>query len=188
MSQVLRQQIESIVAVTDEEFELVLSYFTPKDFRKHQFIIQEGDLVSKNYFIVQGLTKSFYTDETGREHIVQFAMDNGWTTDVQAFYGQMKSTLNIYCLENTQTLAISYENIEKLCAQLDKMQYYFRKKATEENTQLQRRIQCLISNNATNRYHDLATNYPELIQRVPKKMIASYLGVSRETLSRLMPQ
>ena len=104
------------------------------------------------------------------------------------FNYRKKSSLNIYCLEKTELLAISYANIEKLCAGLEKMQYYFRKKMSEENMLLQRRIQCLITNNATNRYHDLATNYPELIQRVPKKMIASYLGVSRETLSRLLPQ
>jgi CRP-like cAMP-binding protein len=96
--------------------------------------------------------------------------------------------LNIYCLENAEMLAITYENIEKICAGLEKMQKYFRRKTIEQNILLQRRILCLITNNAANRYHELATNYPELIQRVPKKMIASYLGVSRETLSRLMPQ
>ena len=188
MSQTFKQQIETIVSLTDEEFDYVMSYFTPRQLRKHQFLVQEGDLVQYNYFIVQGLTKSFYTDDTGREHIVHFAMDNNWVTDAQAFQLQKKSSLNIYCLEKTELLAISYANIEKLCAGLEKMQYYFRKKLSEENMLLQRRIQCLITNNATNRYHDLATNYPELIQRVPKKMIASYLGVSRETLSRLLPQ
>jgi CRP-like cAMP-binding protein len=188
MSQMFRQQIETIVSLTDEEFDYVMSYFTPRQLRKHQFLVQEGDLVQYNYFIVQGLTKSFYTDETGREHIVHFAMDNNWVTDAQAFHLQKKSSLNIYCLEKSEVLAISYDNIEKLCAGIEKMQYYFRKKSTEENILLQRRIQCLITNNAVNRYHDLASNYPALIQRVPKKMIASYLGVSRETLSRLLPQ
>jgi len=188
MSQIFRQQIETIASLTDDEFDYVMSHFTPKQFRKHQFLVQEGDLVQYNYFIVQGLTKSFYTDETGREHIMHFAMDNNWVTDPQAFQLQKKSNLNIYCLEKSEVLAISYENIEKICAGVEKMQYYFRKKSIEENIQLQRRVQCLITNNAANRYHDLVTNNPQLVQRVPKKMIASYLGVSRETLSRLLPQ
>jgi len=188
MSELLRQQIESVVTLTDHEFEQVLSHFTPKKFRKHQFLVQEGELVRNNFFIARGLTKSFFTDETGKEHIVHFAMDNDWVTDAQAFHLQKKSTVNIYCLENCDSFAITYDNLQKLCSGLQKMQYYFRQKAIEENIALQRRIQCIISNDATNRYHDLATNYPELIQRVPKKMIASFLGISRETLSRLLPQ
>lgn len=188
MSAILRQEIESIVPVTDQEFELIFSYFTPRNFRRHQFMVQDGNAVTSNYFLVNGLTKSFYVDETGKEHILQFAIDNDWVTDMAAFHAKTVSTLNIYCLENCETLAITYDNIEKLCSQLDKMQYYFRKQMTEENRRLQQRVQCLVTNNAANRYHDLITNYPELIQRVPKKMIASYLGVSRETLSRLITQ
>lgn len=186
MSQALREQVESIVPLTDQEFEFILSHFTRKNYRKHQFIVQEGDLVSHTWFIIQGLTKSFYTDDTGKEHIIHFALDNGWVTDAAAFYQQTNSSLNIHCLENSEMLSITYENMEKLCSQLEKMQFYFRKKSIEENIQLQRRTQCLLANNATNRYHDLITNQPGLINRVPKKMIASYLGVSRETLSRLL--
>jgi CRP-like cAMP-binding protein len=186
MSQALRNQIELTISLSDEEFEFVLSHFTHKHYRRHQFLVQEGHLVLHTWFILQGLTKSFYTDETGKEHIIHFAMDNGWTTDTTAFHQHINSSLNIYCLENCETLSITYENMEKLCAQLDKMQYYFRKKTIEENIQFQRRTQCLLAYDATNRYHELITNYPALINRVPKKMIASYLGVSRETLSRLL--
>ena len=185
MSEALRRQIETIVALTDEEFAIALSHFEAKNFRKHQFPVQEGNNVRHDFFIVSGLTQSFHLDETGKEHIVHFAMEDNWVTDVRAFHMQTKATLNVYCLENTVALAISFENMEKLCTQLSKMQYYFRKKATADNILLHRRIQCLISNNAANRYHDLATNSPALLQRVPKKLIASYLGVSRETLSRL---
>lgn len=188
MSNSLRAQIESYVPLTDSEFELVLSYFTEKKFRKHQFMVQEGEFVSNYFFIVRGLTKSFFIDETGREHITNLAVDNNWVTDMQAFHLQEKSTINIYCLEECETLAISSQNIEKLCLALNKMQYFFRQKAIDENILLQRRIQCFISNNAASRYHELVTKNPQLIERVPKKLIASYLGVSRETLSRLLLQ
>ncbi len=188
MSEVLRSHIEAIVPLTDAEFGLVMSAFTEKKFRKHHFMVQEDHSVPYLYFIVSGLTKTFFIDETGREHILDLNMDNNWTTDMQAFHQQLKTTTNIYCLEDCETLAISLENIEKLCAQLDKMQYFFRRKAIEQNIHLQKRIQCFISSTAANRYHELVTKNPGLIQRVPKKLIASYLGVSRETLSRLLLQ
>lgn len=188
MNHPLRQQLEKYITLTDEEFEFILSHFTQKKFRKHQFIVQEDQPVSFNYLIVRGLVKKFYADETGGEHIVHFAMEGDWVTDTHAFHLQKKSTHNIYCLENCEALVISYENLEKLCAQMNKMQLFFRKIALEEIMQLQCRTKCLITNNATDRYHHLISNFPDLVQRVPKKLIASYLGVSRETLSRLSVQ
>ncbi|MBL7699657.1 MAG: Crp/Fnr family transcriptional regulator [Chitinophagaceae bacterium] len=186
MSTALRRHIESIVPLNDEEFTYILSHFTEKHFRKHQFIEQEGNYVKYDYFLIEGLTKTFFTNEQGKEHILEFAMDNYWVTDIQALQNETQSTLNISCLSNCHVLSISKQKIEKLCAEVDKMQFYFRKKAMNENALLQKRILCLIKNNAAARYHDLASNHPELIQKVPKTLIASYVGVSRETLSRML--
>ena len=186
MSQKLRQHIEKIIPLTDEEFDFVLSLFSKKRFLKHQFLIQEGDYVENDYFIINGLLKASHRDEENKEHILQFAMNNSWMTDPQAYHNQTKATLNVQCLEDGDSLFITLENREKLCASLQKMGYFFRKKTTKEYIVLQRRILCLISNNAKDRYEDLLKQYPDLIQRVPKTMIASYLGVSRETLSRLI--
>lgn len=186
MSRLLRDNIHSIITLTDEEFEFVRSHFLAKHFRKHQLMVQEGNYVTHDYFIEEGLTKTFSINEEGKEHVLDFAMDGYWVTDVQALQQQTKASLNVYCLKDCHTLSISYDNIEKLCAGLTKMQYYFRKKAIQQNIQLQRRILCLIKNNAADRYHDLIENYPDLIQKVPKTLIASYVGVSRETLSRML--
>lgn len=186
MSQRLREHIETIVSLTDEEFDFALSQFTPKKFLKHQYLVQEGSYVEYDYLILEGLVKSFHTDEHDKEHILQFAMRDWWITDPQAFNHRTKATLNVYCLEKSHTLAITLQNKETLCAGLPKMEHFFRKKATAGYIGLQRRILCLISQNAKDRYEDLLQHYPSLIQRVPKTMIASYLGVSRETLSRLI--
>lgn len=188
MSQSLREHIETIVSLSDNEFDFVLSHFKPRRFRKHQFLVQEGNAVTQIYFIEQGLTKSFHVDEEGREHITQFSTDNYWTTDNNAFYHHTKATINITCLENTDTLSLEYEAMEKLCAGLNKMEYFFRKKTIADNILLEKRALCLIKNNASDRFHDLLSSYPELVQRVPKTLIASYLGVSRETLSRMLLQ
>ncbi|MEP1487225.1 MAG: Crp/Fnr family transcriptional regulator [Algibacter sp.] len=185
MSKILREHIEKFISLSDEEFEFVLSHFSQKRFLKHQFLIQEGDSVNNDFFILNGLLKASHRNDENKEYILQFATENSWITDPQAYNNQTIATLNIQCLEDGNSLFITLENKEKLCNSLQKMESFFRKKTTKEHILLQRRILCLISNNAKNRYEDLIKQYPSLIQRVPKTMIASYLGVSRETLSRL---
>ena len=186
MSQQFRKHIEKTVSLTDEEFEQVLPHFTEKYFQKHQFLVQEEGYVERDHYIISGLVKAYHVDENGKEHIVQFAMEDCWITDTRALHEKSKASLNIYCIEPSRTISITRDGTEKLCEALPKMEEFFRKKAISETILLQRRILCLISNNATTRYNDLLQHYPQVIQRVPKTMIASYLGVSRETLSRLM--
>lgn len=185
METILRQQIEKIIKLTDDEFAFVLSHFTTKSFRKHQYILQEGNPAPNDYFVVKGLLKSFYINDAGKVHILQFAMEDWWISDPHAYHYGLTATLNIDCLEDAETYVISLENREKLCAGLDKMQFFFRKKAQAGYSALQKRIQSLMSLNAKERYDQFVQSYPQLLQRVPKALIASYLGVSRETLSRL---
>lgn len=185
MSNILRQQLERIVPLTDEEYEFVLAHFSAKKFKKHQIIIREGEYVHNDYFLLSGLMKSAHINSEGREHIILFAMQNWWITDPQAYHNQTPATLQVDCLEDSETLFITLQNREKLCRELQKMETFFRKKTTEDGILLQRRIQCLISGTAKERYESLLTQYPGLFQRVPKSLIASYLGVTRETLSRL---
>ncbi|MBX3256183.1 MAG: Crp/Fnr family transcriptional regulator [Chitinophagaceae bacterium] len=82
----LRQQIEKIVPLTNDEFELVLSHFTERNFRKHQIIVHEGDYVSYDFYVVKGLMKSSHTNPEGKEHIIQFGLEDWWITDPQAFH------------------------------------------------------------------------------------------------------
>src|SRR6187455_945206 len=148
MNNELRQQIEKIVSLTDDEYRLVLSYFNEKNFKKHQIVVHEGDEVHYDYFVVQGLMKSFHANPDGKEHIIQFAMENLWITDPQAFHNQTKATLTVDCLEDTKVLAISLENRENLCKELHKMEYFFSRTATAGYIDLQKRILCLISSTA----------------------------------------
>lgn len=185
MSEILRQQIEKIVPLTNIEFEHILSYFTLKKLKKHQFLVQVGNLVTNDHFVIKGLLKSYYINEEGKEHILQFAMEDWWITDYQAYFNQTKASLNIDCIEPTEVLCLSLHNREKLCADMHKIEHFFRKKSNSGYVALQRRILSLLNSNAKERYEQLLQQYPMLFQRVPKTLIASYLGVSRETLSRL---
>lgn len=185
MREILRQQIEKITPLTDKEFDYILSHFTTKKLKKHQFLIQESDLVQNDYFVIKGLLRAYYINEEGKEHIMQFAMEDWWITDYQAYFNETKASLNIDCIETTEVLCLSLYNREKLCADMHKIEHFFRKKSNSGYVALQRRILSLLNSNAKERYEQLLQQYPALFQRVPKTLIASYLGVSRETLSRL---
>lgn len=180
-----REHIDQIVKLTDEEFQEVFTFFTLKKFKKHQYIVQAGDALTHEHFVLKGLVKSSYTDHQGKEHILQFAMEEWWFSDINAFNNEMLTTFNVDCLEETETLSISYETKERMCAKFTKMEYFFRKKYTTGNIALQKRVLALLSNSASERYQQLMSQYPTLHKRVSKALIASYLGVSRETLSRL---
>jgi CRP-like cAMP-binding protein len=185
VEEILRRQIEKIVTLTNEEFESVLSYFSYKTFKKHQYVLQAGNPAPNDYFVLKGLLKSFYVDEAGKTHILQFAMEDWWISDPEAYHNSLNAALNIDCLEDTQTFFISLENREKLCEQSRKMEFFFRKKTQAGYIALQKRIRSLMSQNAKERYEAFLQLYPQLSQRLPKALIASYLGISRETLSRM---
>jgi CRP-like cAMP-binding protein len=184
MSQLLRQQIEKIIQLTDAEFSYILSHFVTKRFKKNQFIVQEGQPVQNDFFILSGCLKSYSTDANGKEHIIQFGLQDWWITDYQAYYNQTTASVNIDCIEESELLCLSYVNREKLCAEMHKMEHFFRKKTNRRNVALQQRILSLLSSNAQERYDKLLEQYPQLFQKVPKQLIASYIGVTRETLSR----
>lgn len=184
MSQILRRQIEEIIQLSDSDFDYVLTHFAKKKIKKYQFVVQEGQTVQNDFFILSGCLKSYSTDANGKEHIIQFGMQDWWITDYQAYYNQTTATVNIDCIEESELLCLSYADREKLCAEMHKMEHFFRKKTNKRNVALQQRILSLLSSNAKERYDKLLEQYPELFQKVPKQLIASYIGVTRETLSR----
>jgi len=181
----LREHIEKIIPLTDDEFDFVISHFSTKKFKKHQFLIQKDEPVHYSYFIITGLVKLVFTDESGKEHIVSFAMEDWWESDFYAYYMQTKATMSLECLEDTEVLCCTLEDYKKLCDGLQKMERFFLEKATFGFLGSQRRIISWLTSNSKERYEQLLKQYPTLFQRVSKSQIASYLGVSRETLSRL---
>lgn len=185
MQEILRHHIEKVVPLSDEEFAFVSAHFTIKKFKKHEFLIQEGEAVKYSYFVVSGLLKLVHTDDMGNQHIVSFAMEDWWESDYQAYHTQTKATMSLQCLENTEVFCLSLEDYKKLCSGLQKMEHFFLKKANGGHIASQQRILSFLTSNAKERYEQLLKRYPLLVQRVPKTLLASYLGVSRETLSRL---
>jgi CRP-like cAMP-binding protein len=185
MDEQLKHQIEKLVPITDDEFAFIRSHFIVKNFKKGEFLIQQGEGVAYLYYVVSGLLKLIYNDESAKEYIVSFAMEDWWESDFQAYYTQTKATMSLQCIEDADVLCLSLEDYKKLCEGSQKIQRFFLEKSIAGHIASQQRILSFITSNAAERYEQLLKRYPQLVQRVPKSLLASYLGVSRETLSRL---
>ena len=181
----LRKHIEEIVTLTEEEFNLILPYFIPKTIKRKEYLIKEGRIVHSEFFVLKGLLKAFMFDDNGKEFIVQFAMENWWISDYPAYKIQGKGDLCVQALEDCMVLELSLENKNKICELVPKMYRFHGKKAFNGFVALQKRVLSLMRNSAKEKYELLLEQYPALFQKVSKTMIAYYLGVSRETLSRL---
>ncbi len=185
MFDLLYKKINEKTTLTPEQFELCRPFFTTKKLRKRQFILNEGDVCKYNIFITRGLLRSYTIDDKGNEHILQFALEGWWTADLYSFFTEEPSIFNIEALEDSEVLLITRPSWESLLDKLPAMERYFRMLLQNSLIATQRRLIGSISESAEQKYIKFMNAYPESVQRVPQHMIASYLGITRETLSRL---
>jgi CRP-like cAMP-binding protein len=183
--EVLKTHVTKITTLTDQEFDYFFSHFRSGHFHKSQAIISQGDPVDNEYFVISGCLKSFFINEDMKMFILQFAMPTWWTSDDNALYSHTKATINVDCISDSEVLVLSNNDREKLCRELHPVEHFFRWRTNKGYVAAQKRLLSFMNNNVRERYEELLRQYPELYNLVPKNLIASYLGVSRETLSRL---
>jgi CRP/FNR family transcriptional regulator, cyclic AMP receptor protein len=181
----LRHHIQSISDVTNEQYSIVESAIGFRKLKKNQYLVQEGDAVPNEYFVLKGCLKASLTDAQGKEHIVQFAMEDWWISDYRAFYSKQNATLSVICLENCEVLSLSLIDKERLARLFPPFEQFFRKKITSGFLALQNRVLSNLHKSANERYQEFLSLYPSLEQRISNQLIASYLGITRETLSRI---
>jgi CRP-like cAMP-binding protein len=184
-SEILKEHIAKTKKLSDTQFDYFFSHFKPQSFKKGQNIISEGDLVDSEYFVLEGCLKSFYINDDLKMFILQFAMPTWWASDYNALYSGAKATINVDCVSDVQVLVLSNADREKLCREIHEIEYFFRWRTNKGYVALQKRLLSFMNNNTRERYEELLKMYPQLYHMVPKQLIAAYLGVSRETLSRL---
>jgi CRP-like cAMP-binding protein len=185
MYQLFFQKLNETVSLTDEETAIITSYLTPKKLRKKQYLLQEGDVCKVIAFVEKGVLRSYSIDEKGTEHILQFALE-GWTiSDLYSFLTGEAATYTIDALEDSELVLINKQAHEELLEKLPKYERYMRLQITNAYIAMQRRLTSIISQPLDERYKTLNAVYPHIVQRVPQHMIASYMGLTPETLSRV---
>lgn len=183
--QKLIDYINNVVSLNEAETAILKQFVTERTYLKNQYIIQQGDICNTESFIVSGCTKTFYTNENGQEHIILFSLENWWTADIGSFVSQTPADFNIQCLEETKVIQFHYNSIETLFVALPKLERFFRKIIERAFNSAQKRLVRNLSLSAKERYLVFKETYPDLEQRVPQYMIASYLGITKEFFSKM---
>jgi len=179
----LIEYFNKILPLNDEEKAFVEEVFKERRIKRRQFILQEGEVYKHNTFVLEGCFKMYFVDNNGKEHNLQFAIENWWIGDISSFHTEEPSKLYIEAIENSIILQINKEDQLKLFVDYPKFNRIFRVLAENAMVSLQQRTIQNISSTAEERYLDFLKRYPQFFNRISNVQIASYLGVTPEFLS-----
>ena len=190
MHESLIKYIESYATtpLTEKEIEVVKNAVVLKKIRKKQYFLQEGQVCKYGAFIVKGAMRQYSVDDKGAEHIVGLLIENWWAGDRESYVMLTPSVYNIDAWEDTEMLLVTKSDSLNLLDQIPVLTEWTRKLDEHHAFASQKRLNATISLPAEKRYAHLANNYPEFLQRFPQHIIASYLGITKETLSRVRHQ
>lgn len=171
--------------VSQADEALILSAFEPFEIKRKQELLVAEQVCNDLYFITKGCMRSFYIDSKGVEQIYQIRMDNNWISDLESFFSHNPSKYYIQALEDTSMLRISNKRLEQLLLQIPSLERYFRILFQKAYINALDRLNSTMRDTALDRYNTLLKEHPEVFKRVPLIYIASYLGVTPESISRI---
>jgi CRP-like cAMP-binding protein len=177
--------ISKKVKLSAKEIETLKPYFIPKKIRKRQYLLNAGDVCLYINFVEAGLLRSFTVDDEGNEHVVQFACEGSWISDVGSFASGTGALYNIEALEDSELLQLTKQAMDELLNNLPAMERFFRLLMQNNIVALQRRVIAYMSMSAEQKYLKLMDVTPDIINRASQQHVASYLGITPETLSRI---
>jgi CRP-like cAMP-binding protein len=181
----LRNYLTSKATFTDAELEQFEALAIVKKLKRREYLLRSGEVCYHIAFVVRGFLRLYRTDDAAEEHILRFAIENWWITDGESFRTGLPAIGAIDALEDTQVLLWSKENFELLKRAIPTFSA-LENQLSGRNVDAQvNRLYATISHSAEARYHAFVQAFPDFYQRIPLHMIASYLGVSRKTLSRI---
>lgn len=186
--QPLLTHITNYVTLSSQEEDTLLSKIKYRKYLKNQYIVQQGDVCQYFSFVVSGCLRVFHLDDEGKEHIIRFAVENWWAGDLGSFVEQVPAIYNVQCLEATEVFQLSNEKLNELYLEIPRIERLFRKLFQNAFIASEKRIVNNFSLTAKERYLIFLDQYPDFEQRVPQYMIASYLGITKEFLSKLRHQ
>ena len=175
------------VLLSDEQFGFIKTLFIPKKVKKGEFLIREGELTKYAMFVASGCLRTYTIDDKGKEHILQFSPEDWWTGDM-SFVAGVPSQIFIDALEDSEVLNFDNVSLQKMNEAIPELAVQYQAALQKSLAAKNQRIVSSLSATAEERYNDFLKKYPTLLQRVPQHMIASYLGITKETLSRIRHQ
>jgi CRP-like cAMP-binding protein len=182
--QPLRQYLQTITPLSDADWEVIESRLQKRSFRKGEVLLREGQTCTEVFFILQGLIR-LYVARDGKEICRQFFIENSFFSEYQSFLSQQPASTFVDVLEDTEVLSFTYQDMQHFYGVLPSFQLIGRKIAEQLFIKISERVNSFLTEPPEQRYQQLLSSRPKLIQRIPQYMIASYLGITPEHLSRL---
>lgn len=184
----LYSYIKRHIPITEEQFAHIKTAFIPKSVKKGQFLLREGEIAKYSIFVTSGCLRTYTIDDKGKEHIIQFSPEDWWTGDMNSFVKSEPAECFIEALEDSEVLLAEKGYMEKITQVVPGIAVSHQTGLEKSLVARNKRILASLSASAEERDNDFIKTYPSLAQRVPQHMIASYLGISPETLSRIRKQ
>jgi CRP-like cAMP-binding protein len=181
----LKNNISTKIEIAEADFEKVVANFNIKKIKKKKDLLRNGDVCKELAFVTKGALRTFSIDDKGVEHVTQIALENYWIGDLYSFATATASDFTIEAIEDSEVLVISAEALDKMYLSVPIMERFFRKLFEGGLIAATQRINSTVSESAEIRYKKLMQNSPEVLQRIPLIYIASYLGITPESLSRI---
>jgi CRP-like cAMP-binding protein len=185
MTELLKQNINKHISLSNNEIEEFCSLFQHRIIKKKNFLLRKGEVCDFEGFVAKGLFRVYHIDQNGFEQILYFAIENWWITDIDSFTNEMPSQLFIEALEDSEVLLITKKDKEFAYANMPKIEKLFRVMTQKTHVALQRRMIDNLSKTADQRYLDFIEKYPTHYSRLTNLQIAAYLGISHEFLSKI---
>ncbi|MCH8558218.1 MAG: Crp/Fnr family transcriptional regulator [Balneolia bacterium] len=173
------------MTLTREEQQKMESHLRLKSIPKRTFLLRANDYCRHLTFVRSGSLYSYSVDKKGNQHIFRFAFAGWWIADLQSFFTDTPSTFNIEALEDSELILMDRADHEMLMEEIPAYERYHRIILENAYVAMQRRVENGLGLTAEEKYERLIRDNPELLQRVPQTLIASYLGITPETLSRV---
>ena len=164
---------------------MISEVFKPKKLRKHQYFIQNGEICKVAGFVVKGALKKYSVDDLGKENILDLFIENWWAADRESFMMGTPTPFFIDAFEDTELLVITKDDFFHKLNKLSFFSEFNRNLIEKQSNNLLKRVHAAQTLTAEKRYDEFQNNYPEFLQRFPQRIIASYLGMTKETLSRI---
>ncbi|WP_046246535.1 Crp/Fnr family transcriptional regulator [Hymenobacter terrenus] len=185
MFAVFEQYLLSKAAFTAAEIEQIKAVSMLRTLRKRQYLLQAGDIWAYNAFVTKGCLRTYSVDAKGAEHIMSFAVENWWASDQESLSSGQPSRFNIEAIEESEVVLIKKEDFEQLRRELPVFDGVINNILFRSFMASQNRIHSAISYSAEEKYREFVEKFPDFALRIPQHMVASYLGVTTETLSRI---